>query len=202
MVKIPKNYVLLDPIDDREYLLAGDREIKMSKTVDGEEYSPGLYTIRRGYLTALPNKIDHSNIGTPYINNIRPNIGSIVYLDYLILKDADKYKGQFIVPYNSLILEVVKDGVKMLNGYMLSKKLSFEGTLEAKDYDDRYEILKAGERNLDYLDKSIDDESIVKGTKVLTRYSNYPVLEPERQLRLDGNAYYYFRRRDVLGVLS
>jgi len=202
MIDIPKNYCLINPIKDNDELQSGDFKTKIGNTPDGIKYSGAEFSIRRGYLIQLPNKVEVSESGTPWFNPVRPLEGNIVYFDYLVARDCDTYKGHYILPYNSLILEVIGDDVKMLNGYMLCQNLPrTKSELDDSVHEDRFIIKKVGECNLDYLDGSIDDERIKEESKVITKFSHYPNIEPAYQWRLDGNSYTYFMRKDVIGIL-
>ena len=212
-IKIPKNYVLIEVIDDTDYATIGDLNIQIGKTYLGDKYNEGLYSVRRGYLIAMPNKIDYSEAGTPWINDVRPDIGDVVYFEYLTGKTSThcEYGGNiyYILPYRSLVLslnaEMDTNTIQMLNGFIMAKNMLKQRSseLEIKDtyYDDRYEILRIGEPNRDYLDGLIDDDSIKVGDKVITRFKHYQELEPKYQCRLDGNYYIYFQRKEIIGIL-
>lgn len=217
-VHIPKNQVLIKVIDDTDHLTVGDINIKLGRTVQGDLYSEGEHSIRKGYLVKLPDRITYNEAGTPWINGILPKIGNIVYFDYLEGKKGameGKYcmydnEIYYIVPFRSLVLHLSPDmdvdTIEMLNGNVLAQKLPKipSSSLEIKKeyHKDRYVIKKAGKCNENYLEAyKIDDEDIVEGTKVLTRFENYPLLEAQFQNRLNGQSYTYFKRETVVGIL-
>lgn len=212
-IKIPKNYVLVEAIDDADHLSIGEMKIELP-TVNGDRYSEGEHSVRRGYLIKMPEKISYHESGTPWVNDTRPRVGNITYFDYLSGKVCDKAifenKIYYILPYRSLILHLDPNmdynTIEMLNGFVLARQLPKpkESELEYKDefYEDRFEIKLSGRYNTNYIDEGkFDDESIQEGCKVLTKAKNYPTLESDFQLRLNGEKYVYFQRETVLGVL-
>ena len=162
----------------------------------------------------MPDKITYDEAGTPWKNPVRPPLGNIVYFDYLSGKVCEKVtyenKEYYILPYRSLVLHLDADmdtsTIEMLNGFLLARQISKpkESSLEYKEafYEDRFDIKKAGVWNVDYIDEGkIDDKSIKEGSKVLTKAKNYPTLEADFQLRLNGEKYVYFQRETVIGIL-
>lgn len=206
-IDIPKNYCLINSIDDTDELQSGEFKSKIGRTPDGIKYSEGEFSVRRGHLIHLPNRIDYSEQGTPWKNYVRPIVGNIVYFDYLTAKGADIYQGCLIMPFRSLILHLNPDmdtnSIEMLNGYLLAHPLPrTSSNLDIKSvYEDRFKIKKAGELNLGYLDGSVDDKAIVEGSNVITRFNNICKLEADFQLRLDGSSYVYMQRKDCIGIL-
>jgi hypothetical protein len=217
-LRVPKNHVLVKVIDDTSTMSVGDVTIDIARTKDGEKWSEGEHSIRRGYLVKLPERIFYSQAGTPWKNPTRPKIGNIVYFDYLAGKQAcnegklitNNGEIYYILPFLSLILHLNDkmdlDTVEMLNGFILAKKClkTPVSSLEIKQeyYDDRYIIKRAGECNTDYLDEGkVDDDEIQEGCTVIAKFKNYPKLEADFQLRLDGQSYYYFKRETIIGIL-
>jgi hypothetical protein len=212
--KIRKNYVLVKIIDDTDKLNIGDVEIKLGKTKDGLDWDAGEHSVRRGYITKLPESVTYDEAGTPWHNPTVPRIGNIVYFGYLEGITCEKVVCDniiyYVLPYRSLILQLNPnmdtDTTEMLNGFVLAQKLpKTKGSeLEIKEsfYEDRFEIKVAGVHNTAYKDDNITDDPIItEGSKVITKAKNYPVLEAEYQLRLDGNQYVYFQRKDVMAIL-
>jgi len=211
--KIPKNYVLVEPIKDNDKLSIGNLDIKVGRTPDGQVYNEGEQSVRRGYLLKMPNKIDYSEAGTPWVNSDRPNVGDIVYMDYLTAKNCDRYYIDgiecYLMPYRSLVLSLNvnmdTNTIQMLNGFILAKTMLKPriSELEYKDefYPDRFIVERIGTPNKEYLDGLIDDESIKVGDVVLTRFRNYQYLEGDYQLRLDGSKYIFFQRKEIIGIL-
>lgn len=212
--KIPKNFCLIEAIDDSSILSVGKVNITLGNAFDGRKFEEGLNSVRRGYLIKLPTKIDHSEKGCPWFNDTKPIVGNIVYFDYLIGLKCEKAtfenKTYYILPIRSLLMqldsEMVSNTTQMLNGFILAQKLTkapiskFDVT--TKEYDDRYVIKKVGTCNYNYLDSDVlDDDEIVEGSVVLTKYSNYPTLEAKYQNRFDGQEYYYFQRNAVIALI-
>ena len=163
-ITIPKNHVLVEVIDDTGFLTVGDVDIKLGNTVNGDKYSEGEFSIRRGYLITMPNKIEYSEAGTPWKNEDRPEIGQIVYFDYLTGKTGThcSYEGKiyYILPFRSLVLSLNANmdtnTIQMLNGNILAQMVLKPrvSELEYKDtyYPDRFLIKRIGTPNKDYLD--------------------------------------------------
>lgn len=212
--KIPKNYVLIEPITDNDKLSIGELDIKVGRTVNGDVYHEGEQSVRRGYLLKMPDKIEYKEAGTPWINSDRPNVGDIVYMDYLSAKTCDRYVVDgiecYILPFRSLVLSLNPQmditTVQMLNGNILAQIVLKPriSELEYKDtyYPDRFLIKRVGTPNKEYLDGLIDDESIKVGDVVLTRFRNYQYLEGSYQLRLDGSKYIFFQRKEIIAILQ
>lgn len=211
--KIIKNFVLVEIINDTDHLTVGNIDVKIGVSPSGEKYAEAEQSVRRGYVITLPKKITYSEAGTPFYNSARPKVGDVVYFDYLTGLNCDhatcEGKIYYILPYYSLILalnsEMDVSTIKMLNGYILAQKLLKERSseLEIKDsfFEDRFTVKKIGECNTEYMDESIDDDNIKEGDVVLTKFKNYPELEPAYQLRMDGNSYIYFKRNTIVGVI-
>lgn len=211
--KIIKNFVLVEIINDTDHLTVGSIDVKIGVSPSGEKYAEAEQSVRRGYVVVLPKKIDYSEAGTPFYNSARPDVGDVVYFDYLTGLHCEKatYQGKiyYIIPYYSLILALNSkmdvSTIKMLNGNILAQKVLKERSskLEIKDtfFEDRFTIKKIGECNYDYMDGSIDDDNIKEGDVVLTKFKNYPELEPAYQLRMDGDSYIYFKRNTIIGVI-
>ena len=212
-VSIPKNHVLVEVIDDTGFLTISNTDIQLGNTKDGLKYSEGEFSTRRGYLITMPNKIDYSESGTPWKNEDRPNVGDIVYFDYLTGKNCThcEYEGKiyYILPFRSLVLSLNANmdtnTIQMLNGFILADTVLRPriSELEYKDtyYPDRFLIKRIGSPNKEYLDGLIDDEGVKVGDVVLTRFRNYQQLEADYQLRLDGNKYVFFQRKEIIGIL-
>lgn len=213
-VTIPKNYCLVEAIDDSDNLSAGGIDIQLGNTKEGLKYNEGEFSVRRGYLIQLPDKVTYNEAGTPWMNDMRPVLGNVVFFDYLSGKVCEKVicndKIYYILPYRSLVLHLDPnmdtDTIIMLNGFMLAQQLPKprESALEIKDemYEDRFVIKQAGICNRDYINGKIDDESVQEGSRVMTLAKNYPTLEADFQLRLDGEKYVYFKRETVIGILT
>jgi len=214
-VKIPKNYVLVEVIDDSQILKTGSLEVKVGKTKDGVKFNEGEHSVRRGYLIKLPDRVTYDEAGIPWKNPVVPKIGNIVYFDYLTGFSCDKAilknKIYYILPYRSLILQVNPNmntnTIEMLNGFILAQYIpkTKESDLEViqKYYRDRYTVKRAGKPNTEYKDENVvDDPLIQEGTKIITQFENYPVLEADYQLHLDGESYIYFQRNAAIGIIN
>jgi hypothetical protein len=206
-----KNNVLIRMVDDNEKIVG---KSGLEFWVD-TSYQKGDYSHKHGVLAKLPTKITYCDKGVPWRNNSRPSVGDEVWYKYNLDDTKDIYQSgddfYCLVPYRDLVLshnrKCPESSILMLNGYMLAQKMKMpkenELDITDRDYPDRYIIVYAGEHNREYVNELwIDDNEIDEGCEVMTRFDRYPELEYDLQLRFDGNKYYYFQRKEVVGVFN
>ena len=172
------------------------------------KYNKGKQALRMGTLIKLPDRLAKDR---EWETDYFPELGSEVWFDYTEMDNPNKVKCgddvYVIMRYNNLIMaRNDKQGVRMLNGYLLAKKaLKPQNKLYIKDeyYDDIYTIEYDGKPNLWYKDERyVDDPSIKTGMTVMTRLDSYPKLENSMYWKFSKEDYYYFQRNQVVSEVE
>ena len=190
-----------------------NKETTSGIIVGDQNYNKDVHAIRYGVLRGMPVKMNYKTWKTDYY----PEINSEVWFDFTATLDATyvEHDGKIylVLPYESLIVARSSNkGIRCLNGYLLAQKVLqyakgdiVKGVEMTSDryYDDIYMIKYAGKPNLSYTDERyVDDKSITEGMRVMTRASNYPILEEKIHWKFNNETYYYFQRRDVVGKVE
>jgi len=196
----PKSNIVVVQVDRKNDKVKFDSGVELY--ID-TTYQEGRHVERSGKVVAVSEDIQYPK-NIEWDTDIEVQEEDWVVFDHLIGIQCDKIDNLYLLPYSALIALKNSSGIKPLNGYLLSKKLSYELKTNIEvphipTYNDRFEIIYAGKPNRSYIQKNwYDDPHIKQGMKVITRFANYPVAEYDQHLHVLDDEYHYFQRKEVI----
>jgi hypothetical protein len=200
-----------------------NKETTSGILVGDTAYNKNVHIKRYGKLVHMPANIEWKKARWKPAEF--PDIGDEVWFDYMALIEPVLIESNgsiylLLDVFKLILARSVRKGIICLNGYVLAQKRLKQAAgmhngieiLEDEYYGDIYDIKYAGKPNLWYTpDESLqggitreswDDKTIGVGSTVLTKASNYPILEESLHWKFKDETFYYFQRRDVMAKVE
>jgi len=216
------NWVLLKPIQDMDTFKVGNVNLFLDTTYKPEFHQKVIHEV-----VAVPKKLIFDRkleVGESmeWKTDMELKVGDKVWINYLSAIRGHKVtcEGQdyMFVPYASIYLKQTRDGVKMLNGYVLCepvyiKKKSEIATIEIIKHESMQGLAKDCRHGIvRYFGKPIteyyydtlspDDDYITEGHTVMFTTPNQVRLEHGYHQNLDGKEYIVSRRNRMEGIVK